>query len=146
GASVSTQIRSGAAGTSPSGFSHENEPPPSTSSMTYTLLIAPARRPGSDGMPIDVAVVLAICREAILVLDAQDACRHANPAATELLGYTRDELLAIQLQDLIAEPIDWMQAVYDQILLDHAWRGEAHLRRKDGALVVADLWSIRLED
>jgi PAS domain S-box-containing protein len=97
-------------------------------------------------MPIDAAVLIAICPDAILVLDAEGTCRDANPAATELLGYTRDELLAIQLQDLIAEPIDWMQAVYDQILLDHAWRGEAHLRRKDGALVVADLWSIRLED
>ena len=96
-------------------------------------------------MPIDAAVLIAVCPDAILVLDAAGICRDANPAATALLGYSRDELLVIQLQDLIAEPIDWMQAVYDQILLEHAWRGEAHLRRKDGARVVADLWSIRLD-
>lgn len=97
-------------------------------------------------MPIDAAVLIAACPDAILVLDAEGTCRDANPAATRLLGYTRDELLVLPVRELIAEPIDWMQAVYGQMELAHAWRGEAHLRRKDGAIAVADAWSIRLED
>ncbi|MFN8661571.1 MAG: PAS domain-containing sensor histidine kinase [Thermomicrobiales bacterium] len=97
-------------------------------------------------MPIDAALLIAACPDAILVLDAEGTCRDANPAATRLLGYTRAELLVLPVRELIAEPIDWIQAVYDQIQLAHAWRGEAHLRRKDGAIVVADTWSIRVED
>lgn len=97
-------------------------------------------------MPIDAAVLIAVCPDAILVLDPDRTCRDANPAAMALLGYDRDELRALHLLDLIAKPIDWLQEVFDQVLAEGAWRGEAYLRRKDGALVVADAWSIRLDD
>ena len=97
-------------------------------------------------MPIDAAVLIAACPDAILVLDAEGACRDANPAATRLLGYTRDELIVLPLQGLIVEPTDRMRAVYDQIQPAHDWRGEIHLRRNDGEIVVVDAWSVRLED
>ena len=101
---------------------------------------------GSSVVPIEAAVLIAACPDAILVLDAAGTCRDANPAAARLLGYTRDELLVLPLQEVIAEPTDRMRAVYDQIQPAHDWRGEIHLRRIDGEIVVADAWSVRLED
>lgn len=72
--------------------------------------------------------------EAVVVLDPGGQYLDANPALTELLGYTVEELRRMRVGDLSADP--------DKARRDHrvfeeigTWRGESEWRRKDGSVV-----------
>jgi PAS domain S-box-containing protein len=73
--------------------------------------------------------------DTILVADEERRYRDANSAASALLGYSRDELLNLRVEDVVANEPDWTQAEYAQYLEDGRWHGELELRRKDGSLV-----------
>lgn len=64
----------------------------------------------------------------ILVADAGGRYIDANPAATALLGYARDELLALRAPDVVAAGPAWDDAEFARLLREHAWRGELELR------------------
>ena len=73
--------------------------------------------------------------DAILVVDAERRYRDANTAATTLLGYTRDELLTMRVDDIVAKSSTWTAAEFDRYQSEGQWQGELELRRKDGTMV-----------
>lgn len=73
--------------------------------------------------------------DAILVADEQGHYLDANPAAEDLLGYSREELLARSIPDLAARDAAWNVAAYAQLLTHGMWRDELELVRKDGRVI-----------
>ncbi|MDQ3780317.1 MAG: PAS domain S-box protein [Chloroflexota bacterium] len=73
--------------------------------------------------------------DAILVADALGHYLDANPAATALLGYTRDEFLAMRVPDVVARRPPWTEAEYARFQDEGRWDGDIELRRKDGSTV-----------
>ncbi len=73
--------------------------------------------------------------DAILVADIERRYRDANTAATALLGYSRDELLTMRVEDIVAKTPTWTTAEYDRFQGEGQWQGELELRRKDGTTV-----------
>jgi protein-histidine pros-kinase len=74
--------------------------------------------------------------DAILVAAADRTYLDANPAAEELLGYSRDELIGMRIDDIVkADAGDWTEAEFTRYLDDGRWQGELVLRRKDGTEV-----------
>ena len=73
--------------------------------------------------------------DAILAVDAEGRIRDFNAAASELLGYQREELLGSRLEDLVPPGADG--TAVDVLWRPHggSWRGELELRRKDGSVV-----------
>jgi PAS domain S-box-containing protein len=73
--------------------------------------------------------------DAILVTDATHRFLEANPAASALLGYSREELLAMRTQDILPSERFWTQEDVDRFQVEGRWQGELELRRKDGGTV-----------
>jgi PAS domain S-box-containing protein len=74
--------------------------------------------------------------DAILVADADRRYLDANPAALRLLGYTRDGLLRLRVDDVVAaaEPA-WAATEFTRMIDEGEWRGELNVRTRDGALI-----------
>lgn len=99
---------------------------------------SPAREPATIP-PVDTyalyrAIVWAAA-DAILVADENGRYVDANPAAATLLGYSREDLLRMQVADVVASGPAWADAEYDRFLQAGTWSGELELRRRDGTLV-----------
>jgi len=73
--------------------------------------------------------------DAILVADADRRYRDANAAAERLLGYGREELLRLRVEDVAADGPEWTQDEFERFRRDGRWHGEMELRRKDGSRV-----------
>ena len=66
--------------------------------------------------------------------------RYVNEAACTLLGYTRDELLAMSVPDIDPNfPADKLEATFASLREKHFGNFESHNRRKDGSLVPVDV-------
>jgi PAS domain S-box-containing protein len=76
--------------------------------------------------------------DAILSIDAEGRFRDVNAAATELLGYQRDELLGSRLEDLVAPGAELAEVEVLWRPRDGIWRGELDLRRKDGMTLTVE--------
>jgi two-component system phosphate regulon sensor histidine kinase PhoR len=76
----------------------------------------------------------------ILVSGAEGRVLEANVAATEMLGYTRGELLGMPVSDLIAGTGDHGET--QTLLYGGPWRGELDLRRKNGASLPVEARSV----
>jgi PAS domain S-box-containing protein len=77
--------------------------------------------------------------DAVLVTDAEGNYVDANPAMTELVGYSVAELRRLRVGDLTADAEDgFARAIH--ALPDGAMRGEITLRRKDGSTVPVEGW------
>ncbi|MFN8559766.1 MAG: PAS domain-containing sensor histidine kinase [Dehalococcoidia bacterium] len=76
--------------------------------------------------------------DAVIVADGAGRVIDANRAATELLGYVRDDLLKRDVASLYHAGVD--PAAGDQLcdIGGAAWSGELVMRRKDGSPVVVD--------
>lgn len=72
--------------------------------------------------------------DAVLVADAEGRFIEANPAATELLGYTREELLQRRVGDLAVDPAH-SRATFARLQQTGFLAVEGLLRRKDGTVV-----------
>ncbi|MDQ4078101.1 MAG: ATP-binding protein [Chloroflexota bacterium] len=79
--------------------------------------------------------LMGAAADTILVADAEGRYVDVNPAATELLGYSRDELLQLRVADVVAAGPTWTEAEYARFLEEGYWQGELELRRRDGSLV-----------
>lgn len=75
--------------------------------------------------------------DAILVVSPEGRFVDVNPAATALLGYSREELLALPVGRLTsrANGVEWARAQVAQTFRDRQWQGEGELRHKDGRLI-----------
>src|SRR4030095_15922172 len=71
--------------------------------------------------------------DAIVIADDEGRYLDANPAASELLGYSRDELLGLRVVDVVAVGSEWTESEYERFRNEGSWRGELDVRRKDGA-------------
>jgi len=79
--------------------------------------------------------------DAILVADGAGRYLDANPAATTLLGYSREELLAMRVADVVAPGGGLVTAGYERFLRDGTWSGELELRCRDGSNVPVEAHS-----
>lgn len=73
--------------------------------------------------------------DTILVADSAGRLIDANPAATDLLGYSRDELLAMEISDIVARGVVWSTAEFESFKQLGHWAGELDLRRRSGDVV-----------
>jgi len=76
--------------------------------------------------------------DAIFVANAGGRYLDTNPAATALLGYTREEFLQRSVMDIAADEQKAVQA-FAHLRQEGAWRGERELRRKDGVVVPTEV-------
>lgn len=81
---------------------------------------------------------------AIVTLDSQHRVQSCNPAFESLFGYTREETLGNNLDDLIATPSTWEQATgfTRQALAGQTVRATASRRRRDGSLIDVDIYGV----
>jgi PAS domain S-box-containing protein len=70
----------------------------------------------------------------VFVADEQMHYLAVNQRACEVLGYTREELLALTVPEVVREAE--APAQYDELLARGFRNGVAHLTRKDGSVVV----------
>ena len=87
------------------------------------------------GSPVDAYSRVAFARspEAIVVATADGQIVDANPAATAMLGYGRDELLRLHGNDLVPPSPAWTEAAYAEFIRAGWWEGEVEVRTKQGA-------------
>lgn len=82
--------------------------------------------------------------DAVLVSTADGRYVEANPAATALLGYSREEILGMRAGDFSANP-DETREGFGKLRELGSWRGEVQVRRKDGTLVPVEAWTTSVE-
>ncbi|MES2209354.1 MAG: PAS domain S-box protein [Chloroflexota bacterium] len=87
------------------------------------------------------ATIFEGAREAILIVEQPtERVRWSNPAACALLGYTRGELVALSVRDLL--PPDGLPAAlegFHSFALAEGLEQSASVRRKDGTIILADI-------
>jgi len=77
--------------------------------------------------------------DAILVADPERRYRDANAAATALLGYSRDELTQLRVEEIVAvEPV-WTQIEFERCTAKGRWQGDLELRHKDRSTVPVEV-------
>ncbi len=77
--------------------------------------------------------------DAILVADDERRYVDANAAAIALLGYAKEELLGLRVDDVVAAGSAWGEAEFARFRRDGRWQGELELRRKDGTAVPVEV-------
>jgi len=78
--------------------------------------------------------------DGIFLADAQGRLVDVNPTGCALLGYTRDEILQLSIQDLILpEDLATRSIHFDEILAGKTILIERRLRCKDGSLVPVEI-------
>jgi PAS domain S-box-containing protein len=77
----------------------------------------------------------ALDRGPALIFVADDEMRYlaANQTACDVLGYTREELLALRVTDVAVEPA--AEELYRDMLQTRSQEGVTHLRTKNGRLL-----------
>ena len=85
--------------------------------------------------------------DGILVSDVQGHFLDANPAACQMLGYSREELLTLKNADILA-PGEVARIVPEtaRLISTGVVRSEWQLRRRDGSTLLAELSSKSLPD
>jgi PAS domain S-box-containing protein len=76
--------------------------------------------------------------DVVLVADAEARYVDANPAATRLLGYTREDFRQLRVSDVVAYEPEWTDEEYERFKREGTWRGEVELRAKDGRHIPVD--------
>ncbi len=85
-------------------------------------------------------------RDLVLVADPDLRWIEANPAAAELLGYARAELLAMKVTDIVEMGPEEIQRQKDQLKIKGAFIGEYGLKPKAGPEVCVEICGSRLPD
>jgi PAS domain S-box-containing protein len=97
----------------------------------------------SVDLPLDVMFdyreLFNAASDAILIADADGHYLDANPAATTLLGYTREEFLTMRTVDISTRGKEGTISEHHRLIQNGAWHGESLLRRKDGTTVVVEV-------
>jgi PAS domain S-box-containing protein len=100
-----------------------------------TFVLALVRDAAGRASETRLRALLAGVADAIFVADGNRNYLDVNPAAEELLGYTRNELSQMRVDDVVMGGTDWTAAEYERYLAGGQWQGELSMRRKDGSLV-----------
>ena len=85
--------------------------------------------------------------DGILIADTDGCYLDANPGICRMLGYTRDELIGLRAEDIVAESESQyiqpaLQAIKARSDYHRAWR----LRRKDGSVFAAEVSATTMPD
>ena len=88
--------------------------------------------------------LLELSGDAILVRDAGDRITYWNKAAQDTYGYTAEEALGRNPDELLkTEPPEPLERIYERVRRSGDWKGELVHTRKDGAkIIVASRWSL----
>jgi PAS domain S-box-containing protein len=86
-----------------------------------------------------LAGIFAGISETVLVTDAEGNYIDANPAATALLGYSRQELLNLRVSDIVAADPEMVESEFTRYLQEGNWSGEYELKTKTGELVPTEI-------
>ncbi|MCC7023436.1 MAG: PAS domain S-box protein [Thermomicrobiales bacterium] len=78
-------------------------------------------------------------KDGILVFDRNGVCVDANPALSEMSGYSRDELVGHEAA-VIAGGGPWAGEEAARLRREGQWHGEFELRRKDGVMIPVETW------
>lgn len=78
-------------------------------------------------------------------VDADRRYISVNDAACELLGYTRQELLNLKIDDISVPSAAHVAPMYSQFLQDGSMKGIFALRRKSGEIIRIRFESQRVE-
>ncbi len=73
--------------------------------------------------------------EPVLAVDPAGSFVDVNPAALDLLGYTREQILAMRVEDLDADGAEVSRRRLEQLIRGGFWRGSLQLKRADGTTV-----------
>ncbi|MCW2245474.1 PAS domain S-box-containing protein [Azospirillum fermentarium] len=87
--------------------------------------------------------------EGILVADGDGGFVDVNPAASQVLGFSRDALLRMTLYALVPEghgKAEETRAAMATMLDSLGWRGELALRHQDGRVMLCEASGVRLDD
>jgi PAS domain S-box-containing protein len=85
--------------------------------------------------------------EGVFITDSSFQYVYANPAACEMTGYTRDELLNLQIKDVLAqEDVPNHKRTLEELQTKNRSSRISHLIRKDGTKITVDISVVRLKD
>ncbi len=73
--------------------------------------------------------------DGINLVDLEGRVFYANKAASDMLGYSVDEILGMSTNDFNDDPMIEEQAIMPTILKDGRWSGELKAKRKDGTII-----------
>ena len=79
---------------------------------------------------------------AVFLADEHQHCLDANPAACELLGRTREEILKLNLSDIVIAAPGQVDARVAQLLAQRRERGLVRVRRKDQTTRVVEFSAV----
>jgi diguanylate cyclase (GGDEF)-like protein/PAS domain S-box-containing protein len=87
------------------------------------------------------AEALASITEGVIIADAARCVISANAAATQITGYTAEDLTGMRLEDsrLMPDGDPLPATIWDEIAVLRHWSGEVRGRRKDGSTYVEQL-------
>lgn len=107
----------------------------SETARTALLLRAEAARAHAEAAEARYRGLFEGVADAILVADAGRRYRDANAAAAALLGYGREEIRDLRVEDVVAAGPDWTAAEFGRFPAEGSWQGELELRHKDGTSI-----------
>ena len=85
--------------------------------------------------------------DGILIADTDGYYLDANPGMCRMLGYTRDELIGLRAEDIVAESeIPYIQPALQVIKARADYHREWRLRRKDGSVFAAEVSATTMPD
>ena len=118
--------------------------------VTAHLQMARIRREASETLRAREAhfrVLFEQTADGIVLADATGRYVDVNPAACRLLGYSREEMLARTIPDML-EPDEWSRIApeIDRCADGQVMRSEWRFRRKDGSVFVGEITGSQLQD
>ncbi|MBU6416879.1 MAG: EAL domain-containing protein, partial [Xanthomonadaceae bacterium] len=100
-----------------------------------------SERVESDRVRRVAAEALASIAEGVIIADAERKVLSANVAATQLTGFTAENLAGIQLDATrtLADGGPLPATIWDEVVATHRWSGEVQSRRHDGSVYAEKL-------
>ncbi len=116
--------------------------------MRVPVTRAAPKNQSTDSTPaVDYFRLFEHALDAVLVVDARGGYIAANPAACQLTGYTREEILEMRVGDLAIDEERQLSSERLDLLRRAGWsRRDRMLRRKDGSHVRVEAHAVALGD
>ncbi len=91
------------------------------------------------------SIVIGI-RDPLFIVDRDGRCQEVNPAASSLLGYSREELLEMTVSDILAEGHKDELERFEEVKREGWFFGEVHLGTREGGCITAELNATSIGD
>lgn len=80
--------------------------------------------------------------EGILITNQEGKYSHVNPAACQILGYSREEMLKMSPKDIVTVKKEKYQKIVEEFNINGQISSEISLMKKDGSEVIVDIKSL----